>query len=109
MGSVNKLALGSLICGGVALALSPSPLIFFVASPTESDSIAVYIFWTWVGTTLGAAALGVAALSRPGVRSRERRGRTLARIGITLGLLQIPLYGLVVGLEFLYYLFYLAG
>ena len=77
-------------------------LLFFLL--TEDRGGSTYLGLIWVGTTLGALVLGLAALVNPRVRSGERRGQTQAWVGLLLGLLQVPLYGLMVIYGLLYLL-----
>jgi hypothetical protein len=96
MRSVSKLALGSVICAGVALALGCvmllGPIVNQLYFCTEQGmAVGRFIAATWLGAALVAVALATAALSRRSVYSSERRGRAQARVGYALGMAQIPL------------------
>ena len=99
MRSIDKLALTSVICGCVALALSCLYLLALFLAMFYEDELIENLWWllvpTWFGTTLGAIALGLAALSTRAVRSGKRRGRTEAQVDIALGVLQVFLPCLV--------------
>jgi multisubunit Na+/H+ antiporter MnhG subunit len=98
MRSIDRLALGSVICGVGGMAVF-CLLLFFPTFEYTGLSVVImaylYVFLV-VLAPFGAVALGLAALKRPGVRSGERRGRTQAKVGFVLGLLQVPLFGLAV-------------
>ena len=86
MTSISKMALASALCGGVAFALG---FVILLALYGVVDVDESFLSWTPTGLAVvmgvSAWALGLVALSRPGMRSEERRGRTLARIGTHLG------------------------
>jgi hypothetical protein len=109
MRSIDRLASGSVICGGVALSLFCLVYILNILAPPPAEGILGAVIAvasvTWVGTTLCAVTLGLGSLSRRGVRSGAVHGRTQARIGIGLGLMQVLLYCLTAA----YALFFLVG
>ena len=81
MTSISKMALASALCAGVAFALGSVWLLALYRVVDVDES-----FLSWTPTGL-AVVMGVSAwaLGRPGMRSEERRGLTLARIGTHLG------------------------
>ena len=90
MTSINKMAMASALCGGAAFALGS---VWLLALYRVVDVDESFLSWTPFGlaVVIGVSAwtLGLVALSRPGMRSEEQRGRTLARIGTHLGQLTI--------------------
>ena len=98
MGSIDRLALGSVICGGGGVAIVCLALFSPTFYETElSVAIAGLLFVIILLAPLFAVALGLAALKRPGVRSGEGPWHTaitinLAWFGIALGLLHGLLY-----------------
>ena len=108
MRSISKLALVSVICGGVAVTLSCLMILSTFLFPY--GSIAAYEFararrgnpWLDLAMNLGVPlslvgalvtfAVGQMVLKRPTVDSRERRRQTQARIGVYLGVLSLLVY-----------------
>ena len=94
MGSIDKLVLASVICGIVALGFILAGAGYYwlydwlYEGPypiwAEQLVLALSVLLAPVLGLVGVA-WGVAALKRPGVRQGERSGRTLARVGIALG------------------------
>ena len=84
MRSIDSLALDSVVCGGVSLALFCLSIFASTISQsflnTRGGSVAEKsMLLTWDAATLGVVTLGLAALSR-GEHSREWRG-AVSRLG----------------------------
>jgi hypothetical protein len=97
MRPIDRLALGSVILGCLTSMANIAWLGFYwlyegsISVRVEQLAPVLGLFLS-LGVGLVGVALGVAALDRQGVRQGERRGRTLARVGIALGMLPLLLF-----------------